>query len=352
MNQDETLITVVVTVYNAEKHIRRCLESLLERSECRFDLLVIDDGSHDRSMELCSSMLRDVENARLETIPHRGVAYARNYGLSQVKTKYVLFVDGDDALDPEAIPVLHRIAAERRSDLVVFGFCYESGKGTSYRVSMDRDMELHGKENILVHYTRLWDSGLLYSACNKLFSVDLIRENDLQFKDLDFGEDFEFCRRYLEKCRNISVISQCSYHYTCHTKGSLSTTYRDDLFEIRVQEHLLMEEYFQSLGVLDAAAEEFLARRHIERIVGCVENECSIYSKKTVGEKLAGIRRIVTDENTARCAREAHLSSLKMRILVFLIRRKWVGLTYLAGCVMTICRNWFPGLFMWLKMNR
>jgi glycosyltransferase EpsJ len=352
VTEEHALITVVVTAYNAEQYLPRCLKSLLDQKECAFELLVIDDASRDNSLAVCQSMMRDVPFARVESIPHGGVSNARNHGLKGVRTKYVLFVDGDDALEPRTLSLLHQVAEERDPDLVVFGFSYEPASGRSHQVAAPQEEHLLQRSEILARYTELWDSGLLYSVWNKLFSVDVIRRNQLQFKDRDFGEDFEFCRNYLERCQRMSVLTSCCYRYTCHTRGSLSTSYRDDLFDIRVREHQEMERYFRALGCLDAEAEEFLARRHIERVVGCVENECSPCNHKSTREKLDNIKRIVTENSTVSTAKRARLSGLKMKILVLPIRQQWVCVTYLFGCIMTTCRNQFPRLFTWLKMNR
>lgn len=103
---------------------------------------------------------------------------------------------------------------------------------------------------------------------------------------------------------------------------------------------------------MDDRAEEYLDRRYIERLVGCVENECSSESKKTLRQRLKKIRQMLDDAYTLPCAKRARLTSLRMKLLVLPIRRKWYRLTLLSGYVMSVCRNRLPALFAWLKMNR
>ena len=352
MERTQALITIVVTVYNTERYISRCLESLLHQDSQQFELLVVDDGSTDKSLQACRAVLPDGMNARLERRPHGGVAQARNYGLTNVRTKYALFLDGDDALEPGTVSRLNEIVKRDRPELVVFGLCYEPVSGGSYRVCPKREVFYANQREIRSHFADLWDSGLMYSACNKLFLVESIRQRQIQFQRMDFGEDFKFCRNVLRQCQSVVMTGACCYRYTCHTKGSLSTSYRHDLFEIRVREHLELTKYFEDVGCLDDRAREFLTRRHIERVVGCIENECSPYARKTVGQRIRGIRKILEEENTAACAGRARLASLKMKLLVLPIRRKWVLATYFLGCLMTFCRNRLPSVFVWLKMNR
>lgn len=103
---------------------------------------------------------------------------------------------------------------------------------------------------------------------------------------------------------------------------------------------------------MDDRAEEYLDRRYIERLVGCVENECSPESGKSLKGRLAKIRQMIDDAYTLPCARRARLTSLRMKLLVLPIRHKWYKITLLLGYVMSFCRNNLPVLFARLKMNR
>lgn len=352
MGNGEPLITVVVVMYNARSCIASCLDSLKAQDNQNFALLVVDDGSTDGGGAVCTQLLAGFTQARYVSLAHGGVAQARNYGLSQVTTQYVMFVDGDDRLEPRTISSLYRILLEKRPDIVVFGFFYEMSNGDMYRVAARSNADIDSRSEMLSRFTWLWGSDLMYSVCNKLFRLEMIQANAIRFDDMDFGEDFKFCRDVMRTYPTLSVVEECFYHYTCHVKDSLSTSYRPDLFEIRVWEHCQMCAYFQDMGCMDEQAEEFLARRHIERVIGCVENECSPQSGKTLAQKWRRLKEILEEEHTQPCAKKARLTSLKMKILVFPLKRKWCLMTFLFGHIMTFCRNRLPRLFVWLKMNR
>ena len=353
MGDGAAQITVVVVVYNAETSVEKCLNSLKGQDTHNFHLLVVDDGSTDGSVEVCRKLLRHIPvPAAVACLPHGGVAKARNYGLQQVKTEYVLFLDCDDWLEADTISKLLSLVNARHPELIVFGFCYETAGERSYAVRAAHQRELFSREAILKQFVGLWSSGLMYSSCNKLFQVALLREHTIEFADLDFGEDFAFCRDVLRVCQKLFMSDCCFYHYTCHVKGSLSTAYRSDLFQIRVWEHCRFVEYFRQLGCLDPCAEEFLARRHIERVIGCIENECSPESSMPMRQRFAHIKAMLDEEHTISCAKIARINSLPMKLLVIPVQRKWYRLAMLSGYVMTICRNRLPGLFAWLKMSR
>lgn len=346
-------ITIVVVVYNAENYVERCLNSLIQQSDQHFRVVIVDDGSTDRSREICRAMMEKVE---FETVlleqPHRGVAEARNCGLQHVTTEYVLFLDCDDWLEADTVSSLLSMEQDQKPELIVYGFYYEAVNQRNYPVSSRTKRVLSGKQEIQDHFVALWNSGLMYSVCNKMFRADLLSTHRIFFQNFSFGEDFEFCKDVMRFCNRLMITDRCFYHYTCHVKGSLSTVYREDLFEIRLREHRDFVRYFYEMDQMTPQAEEFLARRHIERIVGCVENECSPFSRKNVKQRLSKIKEIIDDPQTASCAEKAKLTSLRMKILIFPIRKKWYWVALLFGYVMTVCQNWMPALFTWLKMNR
>lgn len=353
MEEKEAQITVVVVIHNAETYVERCLNSLIDQDAQQFRVLLVDDGSSDRSREICRAAVeRKRDFFRLLELPHGGVANARNCGLEQVETPYVLFLDSDDWLDGNTISSMMHLVEMHRPELAVFGFYYELTNGTQHLLHSHAQRSLLTRESITAQFVNLWNSGLMYSCCNKLFSVDMLRKHQIMFHDLSFGEDLEFCKDVMRVCARLVLSDQCFYHYTCHVKGSLSTCYREDLFEIRREEHRRFEQYFRELGCLDERGEEYLSRRYIERLVGCVENECSPESTKSLRLRLRKIRQMLNDAYTAPCADRAKLTSLRMKLLIIPIRRKWYRVTLLSGYVMSFCRNRLPVLFTWLKMNR
>ena len=344
-------LTIVVPVYNVAPYIRECMDSIRKQTCQCFDLIVVDDGSTDESGIFCEKTMRQLPSASFFSRPHKGISAARNFAVTQVKTEYVLFVDGDDYLETDTVERLMRLIESREPDLAVYGFFYETGKKARYPVSWP-DAFYQNREELERHFPEIWNAGLMYSVCNKLFQVTIIRRYGLFFERRNFGEDFAFCREYLRHCTNMALLERCLYHYICQRLDSLSTAYRPDLFAIRLKEHRELLQYFQDIACDHVQAEDYLFKRHIERVVGCIENECSPENRKSFAEKWRAIRQILRDPDTVVCAGRARLHSRKMKIAVWIIRRKWVSASFFMGCVMSACRRRFPGLFVRLKMHR
>jgi len=350
---NEILITIIITVYNKEKFIFDCLKSVCSQKDKNFKLIIIDDGSDDDSVSICKNYHIDSIDYILILQSHKGISYARNIGLKLVKTKYILFVDGDDIIDENTIKILNNILLSKDYDLVMFGIFHVLPNLQVVNKITFPNSKYENFIQISKNIVGLFDSGLMYSVCNKLFKTHIIKEKNIKFKSIDFGEDLYFVCDYLLNCRSMINISQCLYLYLQHTSSSLSKKYREDLFEIRKKEYLKLCNFFCETGHYnDYYAWEFLSRRYIERIVGCIENESSIFNKKRLSQKIKKINYIITDVTTQKSIKLAKLKSLNMQLLVFPIRHKLTYITFISGLFMTIIRNNCPKLFNWLKSNR
>ena len=98
--------SMIVTVYNTEAYLPRCVRSVLDQTYPGFELLLIDDGSQDGSREVCQSLCREDSRVRLLSRPHQGVSAARNAGLEAARGTYVFFLDSDDAMHPRLLEAL------------------------------------------------------------------------------------------------------------------------------------------------------------------------------------------------------------------------------------------------------
>ena len=120
----ETKISIVVPVYNAEKELQRCVDSILGQSFSDWELLLIDDGSRDGSPALCDRLAQRDPRVRVWHKENGGVSSARNLGIRKAEGEYLMFTDSDDTLFPETLATLYGKALETKAELVVCGFTY------------------------------------------------------------------------------------------------------------------------------------------------------------------------------------------------------------------------------------
>lgn len=209
IRQGNELVSVVVPVYNAEKYLSRCLDSLLAQTYTNFELICVNDGSTDHSGKILDAYVIQDSRIRVMHIPNGGVSNARNTALNVAKGKYVLFVDADDWVEPEHIALLLPIGDE---DLVYGGYnTVVLGQKTAEFSFGNQAFQKNQWSNNFAEFWRTYTMLALWRGCYK---TEIICNNQLTLnQDMTVGEDEHFNLRYLAQCQLIRFSDVCTYNY-------------------------------------------------------------------------------------------------------------------------------------------
>lgn len=213
-------ISIIIPIYNIEEWIARCITLILEQYREGVELIIVDDCTEDRSMQIVREMLQDVALA-IQYITHtenRGLSAARNSGIKKAKGDYILFVDGDDTLAPDAIEGFFG-SIQSGCDVVVGNYqvISESHSYTSQRYS--KSMEYCG-ENIFVAFVQGW---IPIMAWNKLVRREFILSNNLLFKEGVLHEDELWSFMLMSRSRKVKMLGSVTYNYFVR-EGSIMTS--------------------------------------------------------------------------------------------------------------------------------
>lgn len=221
-------ISVIIPVYNADKYLNYCIDSILAQTFVDFELLLINDGSNDKSEIICNEYAQIDSRVRVFHKKNEGVSSARNLGLSEALGEWITFVDADDYLCKDSLESLLNGAS---ADLIVGGFSriYKySGRIELFypedrKINLKNDLDYFGKM-IGIYLTTPW--------C-KFFKNSIIRNNKLKFnKDLFYGEDTDFVFRYVLQIDSIQFVSKQVYCY-CDNENAF-VKYVLDAFHFRM----------------------------------------------------------------------------------------------------------------------
>ena len=218
------IVSIIVPVYNAEKTIQRCVESILGQDFQDFELLLIDDGSQDTSGELCDAFARQDARVRVFHKENGGVSAARNLGLSQAQGVYLQFLDSDDWITADATTMLVRTAREYRCDLVISDFYRVVGDRVSHKGDIQEDAVLSREEYAAHMMERPADFyyGVLW---NKLYRREIVERHHLRMNpEISWCEDFMFNLEYIRYAERFYALQVPIYYYV-KTKGSLASQY-------------------------------------------------------------------------------------------------------------------------------
>lgn len=213
-------ISVIVPVYNTAKYLPECIESILGQTFTDFELIIIDDHSTDSSPAICSRYAAKDSRVSIHVNPGKGVASARNFGITQARGQYVVFVDSDDYVDPDYLADLLRQPLPEGMGMVSQSLYCEHPTYT--HMLFDYRKDITATENI---GEIIGPENLLTNGCpvSKLFNRELILSKGIVFpEDLSYHEDHVFVLDYITHCDFIVLSSRHPYHYVCRDAHSLS----------------------------------------------------------------------------------------------------------------------------------
>ena len=202
-------ISVIIPVYNSEKYLERCLNSVLSQTFQEFEAICINDGSTDTSLKILENYQNKDSRIKIINIENSGVSIARNIGLKKAVGKYISFVDSDDYIDNNFLEKLYIEIDKNKAQVASASIIRESDKKQSKLIEyVKNEITENSKDNLIKNQCRkycfIW---------NKLYLASFLKENNLYFKDDFIYEDVFFTSSLLEIARKIVYVSNTYYHY-------------------------------------------------------------------------------------------------------------------------------------------
>ena len=229
------LISVIVPVYNVERYLRECLDSLLSQTYPNLEIILIDDGSEDSSGAICDEYASNNENIKAIHKANQGLGIARNVGLQKMHGKYVTFVDSDDYVDKAYIEKLYRGVIDNQVDVCKLGFT-RFGDGTKpYKSTEYKDIKFEDKEArnkflpLMLGSSPESSDAIEMCVCGTIYLAEHITNHMVTFpseRNL-ISEDLIFNIEYMQYACGACLLNDNSYYYRINPK-SLSKRYLAD----------------------------------------------------------------------------------------------------------------------------
>lgn len=272
----QSFVSIIVPIYNAEKYLRQCLDSVLSQSFSDWECILVDDGSSDGSAQICDEFADKDARFFVFHKENAGVGSARNFGIEKASGKYLIFLDSDDFLENNCLENL--LSRKFIPDLTIFAFSKVlSGNvvGIKKLKSTFSDNPARVKEILLDMKADSYTSDAFCFPWDKLFRLTLIRENDIKFPlDIHLREDEIFMYRYLNVCKSLEILSEPLHFYRITRSG---LTYRKRPYEedLKLAEYILTEtklmqtsKEFANSQVIRALLYHFSALMNVENKSG------------------------------------------------------------------------------------
>lgn len=252
------LVSIIVPVYNTEKYLEQCIESLLNQTLTNIELIIVDDDSKDRSREVICSFLSD---KRIKTIfknKNEGVSAARNDGLKLAQGDYVGFVDSDDFVSLNMYETMYSAFQNHECDIVTCGFIKYGVDGTTtdHKSTLSPKMLIDNIE-MLELLKQSHKKRFLWYACRNLYKRELIIENKIYFDNkVKLGEDSLFNLQAYFYANKVAVLEDCLYYYRSNPESATSKQGKDYLEESLVELHNKKLSFYESYGLKESCMDD------------------------------------------------------------------------------------------------
>ncbi len=347
-------VSVIMPVYGVEDYVGGAIESIQAQTLTDWELFCVDDGSKDRSGEVCDSYA--AKDPRIHVIhkENGGAPSARNVAIDQAEGRYLYFCDADDWAEKTMLEDMVRIAEENGSQLVVAGFYIDTYYSDTEKFTQSQEVPSRvfaTQREFREHAHELFDQNLLYTPWNKLFLASYIKDNKLYFPQT-FWDDFPFNLSVVRDIEKVAVTSEKYYHFIRKREESETARYRSDMYEKREEEDGWMKDLYAYWNVSSPESKEFLDRRYIERLVGCVENLTNKNCDLPRRAKLKEIRQYITTTRAKEAVANAQPRSSYMKVMLIPFKLRSTLLTYLESNVISYVKSGNTKLFATLKARR
>ncbi len=215
-------ISIIVPIYNAEKYLNKCIDSIINQSKKELEIILINDGSTDNS----ETIIKKYNDKRIKYFKNKnqGIGKTRNFGIEKATGKYIMFLDSDDFLELNACEKMFEKAEKDKLDIVICDYYryFDNGKKEEVKLPNFKNSSLKDNPNIICEHLSPWA---------KIYKTDLLKNNNIKFVENLKYEDAPFVIEALDCAKKIGKVNLPLNYYVIHEKSE--TTVRDErVFDI------------------------------------------------------------------------------------------------------------------------
>lgn len=334
------LVSVIVPVFNAERHLEACLDSLFAQTLSSIEVIAVDDGSTDGSPVILASAAAGGRLRVLSLDGNHGVSAARNAGLDAARAGYVAFVDADDTVAPAMYEQLYRAADDARADIVYCGMRLVAADGTVTGTEPpplpSKHVHTHAEVRGLLH--QAWCRRLLWYPFRGIYRRALLDSNRVRFEiGIRKGEDSLFNLQALEVAERVTAIDTALYHYRKHEASATARPLESESANI---ERLgsAVTEFYRDHGFEESALDDFYGQVLRSDLPTAI---IRLQGHPRARKEIAALLRTTTVHDAFRSQRISHLG-VPSRVRLVLTLARWRQVTALV--ILPRVTGWRPRL--------
>lgn len=310
-------VSVIIPFLNAEKYIEKCVNSVITQTYENLEILLIDNGSRDNSIEAVKR-IKD-NRIRLLILEEPGVSKARNYGINEATGEYIFFIDSDDFIERNCIEKLVLTIKKQQCDVVMFNYKRVLEKDNVVIETLPWKNMLFDKKDIYEKMIpKLISTEIWGSVWRMFFCSNVIQKNKIRFKeDIKIAEDLLFNIELLTKINNIFLLEEVLYNYVVSTNSTLNRYKKDNLEQNRIFHYELVN-LLKRENIFDENLDEYKKNK----IVMYTTSVSNAVRNKRYKEKKEEVRKIINMYNNDELQYNDVNVGILIKITLFLIKKK------------------------------
>ena len=327
--QVSPLISVIIPVYNVEKYLNRCLESVLQQTYTNLEIILVDDGSTDNSPKMCDDWAEKDNRIKVIHKINGGLSSARNAGLNHMNGDYVYFIDSDDEIINNTIEILYNVLIEYQCDVTFARFYRIFGEKTvTYQPGFTNEFKLYNEDEFWSSVYELYiTDDFEYSinmiiSCNKLMNSSIFK--DLRYDEGKLNEDEFIIHKIIRRCNKIGFIDTKFYLYY-QNSNSIMDKFSQDSIDI-LEALYYRQEYFANNNKIycNAAFQQFCNTFYWRYLYLKKNNKAMSKEAKLLYNKCYSITKVFLSNESLK--NRILYKSLCINVFLFRILRKLFNL--------------------------
>lgn len=349
--------SIVMPVYNVQNYLKDSVTDIKNQSFSDLELILVDDCATDSSGKLCDELAASDDRIRVVHLGENGgLSNARNQGMAVARGEYILFFDPDDRYDTRLLEEIEKSLKKNSAKVVLFGLMEEyydqSGKIEYTKRIVPMTGYFNSRKQVREQVLDLERQTLFGYAWNKAYQLSYLKTIGVAFQTVTMIEDVLFNIEVFKSLDSCNLIEKPLYRYAIRKKGSLTTKYLPDYFELHECRVKSMRQLYRDWDMETPQELTCLGGIYCRYFVSALQRNCSTAAKMTYSDRKKWVKKQFTSPTYKSLKASLYSDNRLLKVLAWGIRTEKVEFCLFMGRVIYIVKEKCPGIFSKLKQNR
>ena len=357
MENSKPFFSIVMPIYNVERHLHQAIDSLLQQTLQDYEIILVDDGSTDGSAEICDEYAKKYDCIRVvHHEENQGLSYARNTGMGMATGKYIWFMDSDDYVDTDLLEKVHFSLQQNMADMVVIGLIEEyydhNDELHHIQIVCHEEKILSTQEAVRTEIMSLEKETLYGYAWNKFYSLEYLKKMGIKFEKITLIEDILFNVQYCMEIRSMNILNLPAYHYNKRMDNSLTAKFVPDYYELHQRRIELLYEQHKYWGICTKEKKSILAALYTRYIFSALQRNCDKRAEMHYSDRIKWMENVMQKDIYKALIPYGESASKVVKIMLYLLKQEKKRTCLALGRIIYIVKNKLPMFFAKVKQKR